>query len=80
MSLSEENKVTSTWVAGHNAVKDNDIVDSYERKGAQTAFVGPEPFWGISSNTISVEIKKKLSSKRTNNWNNLLGIRQAEYN
>jgi len=66
------------WVPGHNNVPGNEIAEELAKQAAALESVGPEPVFGISSDTAQNTISSWASSEHRNLWQSTAGCRQAE--
>jgi ribonuclease HI len=55
--ISTRHAVGLYWVPGHAGVRGNEITDRLARNGSAQRFVGPEPFLGVSGQTIRRKMK-----------------------
>lgn len=76
--LGSHKKVTLAWVPGHEGHPGNEKADELARQGASKAFVGPEPFCGISKTTIASAVKRWVEDKFRQRWINIPGQRQTK--
>jgi hypothetical protein len=56
------------WVPGHAGVRGNEIADWLARSGSAQRFVGPEPFLGVSRQTIRRKMKRWLEKQHLALW------------
>ena len=54
-SLAKTNEVHLFWIPGHSGLDWNEKADELARKGSSTQFIGPEPCFGLSTSTITVD-------------------------
>jgi hypothetical protein len=56
------------WVPGHAGVRGNEITDRLARSGSVWRFVGPEPFLGVSKQTIRRKMKRWMEKLHLALW------------
>lgn len=76
--LSNKNTVNLYWVPGHCGVDGNEKADELARLGSSKCLLGPEPFCGVSSCSIKMELRNWEKSMIGLNWNNTIIARQAK--
>lgn len=76
--LSVHNDVTLVWVPGHEGVRGNDMADKLARKGADVAFHGPEPLFGISMIARKRLVKEWLRKEHVKAWKEYEGARHTK--
>ncbi|XP_052562529.1 uncharacterized protein LOC128092544 [Culex pipiens pallens] len=76
--LSQNNVVNLYWVPGHCGILGNEIADSLARKGSETDFIGPEPFFGVPDCSMKMELKIWELSTVKFIWNTTDTSRQAK--
>lgn len=52
------NTVQVMWLPGHTGVEGNEKADGLAKASASTPFIGPEPAFGISKQSIRTAVKK----------------------
>jgi hypothetical protein len=66
------------WVPGHAGVRGNEIADRLARNGSVQRFVGPEPYLGVSRQTIRRKMKRWMEKQHLALWGGLCSTqRQA---
>ena len=76
--LCQRNQVNLYWVPGHCGVEGNEKADTLARLGSSTHFIGPEPFCGVSSSALKMELISWESRKIELNWRCSVGALQAK--
>jgi hypothetical protein len=56
------------WVPGRAGVRGNEIADRLARSGSAQRFVGPEPFLGVSRQTIRRKMKSWMEKQHLAVW------------
>jgi ribonuclease HI len=56
------------WVPGHARVRGNEIADKLARSGSVPRFVQPEPFLGVSRQTIRRKMKRWIEKQHLALW------------
>jgi ribonuclease HI len=67
-NISTRHAVGLYWVRGHASVGGNEIADRLARNGSAQRFVGPEPFLGVSRNTIGGKMKRWMEKQHLAVW------------
>jgi D-serine deaminase-like pyridoxal phosphate-dependent protein len=56
------------WVPDHTGVRGNEIADRLARNGSAQRFVGPEPFLGVSRQTVRRNMKCWMEKQHLALW------------
>jgi hypothetical protein len=76
--ISARHVVGLFWVPGHAGVRGNETADRLARSGSGQRFTGPEPFLGISRQTIRRKVKGWIGRQHLALWREPCGTqRQA---
>jgi ribonuclease HI len=67
-NISSWHAVGLYWVPGHAGVRGNEIADRLARNGSAQRFVGPEPFLGVSRQTIGRKMKRWMEKQHLALW------------
>ena len=76
--LAHKNTVTLMWVPGHEGIEGNEIADKLAKQGAQSSFIGPEPFCGLSNGVLRKRFKEWEDKEKSLYWRNTTGQKQAK--
>lgn len=76
--LSLRNRVNLYWVPGHCGIEGNEKADELAKLGSSQQFIGPEPFIGLSTANLKLELKNWEESKVNSIWNELSTARQSK--
>jgi hypothetical protein len=66
--ISTRHTVGLYWVPGHAGVRGNEITDRLARHGSAQRVVGPEPFLGVSRQTIRKKMKRWIEKQHLALW------------
>jgi len=66
--ISTRHAVRLYWVPGHAGVRGNKIADKLARSGSVQRFVGPEPFLGVSRQSMRRKIKRWMEKQHLSWW------------
>jgi ribonuclease HI len=66
--ISTRHAVGLYWVPGHAGVRGDEIADRLARSGSVQRFVGPEPFLGVSRQTIIGKMKRWVDKQHLALW------------
>ena len=66
--ISTQHAVGLYWVPGHAGVRGNEIANNFARSGSVQRFVGPEPFLGVSRQTIRRKMKRWMEKQHLALW------------
>ena len=75
--LSRDNKVQLVWVPGHSNISGNEKADELARKGSDTKFIGPEPFFGFSISEVKIG-RTWLNDKLEDYWTHVPKLRHSK--
>lgn len=76
--LSSLNRVTVTWVPGHQGFEGNEIADQLARVGSKTRLWGAELPFGLSKSLLYSFINEHLVSKHSMSWKNSFDCKQSK--
>ena len=76
--LATKNRVTLMWSPGHTGIKGNENADGLARAGAASAFIGPEPFCGVTKEFPKAAVKRWEDREKSSYWHSIPGLRQAK--
>lgn len=76
--LARQRKVYITWIPGHDGHEGNEAADRLAKRGAEMAYIGPEPACGIPRSLIGLELREWENGKNLAHWNSLRGLRQSK--
>ena len=68
------NKVTLLWVPGHCGILGNEKADQLAREGSLRSFNGPEPFCGVASSALALELKQWNNKTIKQNFSSATGM------
>ena len=68
------NKVTLIWVPGHCGILGNEEADHQAREGSMGSFIGPEPFCGVASSALALELKQWKNKTIKQNFSSATGM------
>jgi len=63
---------------GHEGIEGNEAADLFARKGAETKFIGPEPFCGLPKSHTFISFKTWENIVRQAHWRNTPDLRQSK--
>ena len=70
--LSTENVVILIWVPRYLNILGNETADMLAQNGAESEYVSPEPFCGVSLNHMKTELRNELLSHAMQHYRNTL--------
>lgn len=76
--LNQRNLVSLIWVPGHSNILGNEKADELAKRGAETAFTGPEPVIPISYNKGKSFFKQWITSEHNSQWRDLTSCRMCK--
>ena len=66
--VSAHHAVGLYWVPAHAGVRGNEIADRLARSGSGQQFIGPEPFLGVSRQSIRRKMKRWMPNQHLALW------------